>query len=140
MNSNDQYLWPLFKAEYISRIAHIREILNECYGQGFSRIYFDRIHQEFDSINGASRVVHREDIGELARLSASYARHLRIQLPNGLDDSQLVLLEALIVLAEGDPADQYGKRFLLLERIAAASDSQHAGLPARQGCDKQWLN
>ncbi|OIO74814.1 MAG: hypothetical protein CO187_06555 [Zetaproteobacteria bacterium CG_4_9_14_3_um_filter_53_7] len=100
MNSNDQYLWPLFKAEYISRIAHIREILNECYGQGFSRIYFDRIHQEFDSINGASRVVHREDIGELARLSASYARHLRIQLPNGLDDSQLVLLEALIVLAE----------------------------------------
>jgi len=100
MNGSEQYLWPLFKAEYIGRITHIREILNACYGQEFSKASFDRMHQEFDSINGASRVVNREDIGELARLAASYARHLRIQLPAPLDEKQLLLLEALVVLAE----------------------------------------
>jgi len=100
MTSYEQFLWPLFRAEYIGRIGHIREILNDCYAQGFTASEFDQLHQEFDTVNGATRVVHREDIGELARLAASYARFLRIQLPDGLEDSQLILLEAMVVLAE----------------------------------------
>jgi len=100
MTSREQFLWPLFRAEYIGRIGQIREILNSCYAQGFTASAFDQMHQEFDTINGATRVVHREDIGELARLAASYARFLRIRLPEGLDDSQLGLLDAMVVLAE----------------------------------------
>ncbi|PJA32689.1 MAG: hypothetical protein CO187_03155 [Zetaproteobacteria bacterium CG_4_9_14_3_um_filter_53_7] len=100
MSDSEQYLWPLFRAEYIGRIGRIRDILNDSYASGFSSSSFDQLHQEFDSINGASRVVHREDIGELARLAASYARYLRIRLPNEPADAQLVLLDALVVLAE----------------------------------------
>jgi len=100
MDDGGHNFWPLFRAEYVGRIGRVREILNGCYASGFSASDFDRMHQEFDTINGACRVIDRDDIGELARLAASYARHLRTRLPNRVSDSQLLLLEALVVLAE----------------------------------------
>ncbi|MDQ6993035.1 MAG: hypothetical protein Q9M31_06125 [Mariprofundus sp.] len=93
-------LWALFRGEYIGRLARIRSILDNCHQHGFSVHELDKMHQEFDTIYGACRALGREDLGAFIRLCASFARHLRCQLPATIDADAVALLTSVVTLAE----------------------------------------
>lgn len=84
--------------ECYERMVRAQSILEECDFQANTSECLDRLHQEFDSLVGASRAVHYPLLEKFNRHLASYSRLLRNRLPLAVLQEHIDVLQQAIEL------------------------------------------
>lgn len=101
-------LTPLFWREYQARMLHVQDMFRVCREAGFTVVRLDEIHQEFDSLVGATRAIDAKDLGKVCRALAVLSRYLRNQLPKAPDSAAIELMQdsVTLLLQGGDELPQ----------------------------------
>jgi len=94
-----------FCQECRERMMRAKASLIQCHERGFTTACLDNMHQEFDSLVGASRAVNLEQLEQFNRAMASLSRYLRNKLPVEPEGNEVGLLREAIDMGLGCGGD-----------------------------------
>ncbi len=91
-------IFKAYKKELAERTTRLNVALKGVGREGPGEGLFDIIHQEFDSLSGASRAANLTRLEEVSRQAASFARLLRNKVKEGVEvEKEFAVLRLLCV-------------------------------------------